>query len=66
MRMQAVSKNLRIPAHGEFSMAPGGYHIMLFNLVHPLHAGEEVELVFTFSDQSNYHLKLPVKPVSEE
>jgi hypothetical protein len=66
MRMQAVSTSLHIPAHGELGMAPGGYHVMLFDLVHPLHAGEQVELVFTFADQSIYHLKLRVKSVSEE
>lgn len=29
-----------IPAHGSVKFAPGGYHIMLIGLRHPLHAGQ--------------------------
>lgn len=66
MRMQKVDGLLDIPARGELRFAPGGYHIMLTGLVKPLTAGSSVELIFTFADQSTYHVQLPVKSVHEE
>lgn len=49
-------KALIIPAHGELQLRPGSYHLMLFNPVAPLKAGDKVTLNFTFADGS----KLPV------
>jgi copper(I)-binding protein len=33
---------LEVPAHGSVTCAPGGYHLMLFNLTHALVAGTRV------------------------
>jgi copper(I)-binding protein len=43
-RMQAVP-GLTIPAAGSFSLAPGGYHLMLLRPVRSLTAGDNVTLL---------------------
>jgi copper(I)-binding protein len=37
-----------VPAGGVVELKPGGYHIMLIDLVMPLEAGEAIELTLTF------------------
>ena len=66
MLMQKVTTPLTVPANGKLAFAPGGYHIMLFDLTKPLLAGSTAELIFQFEDQSTYRAQLPVKPVSQE
>ena len=36
MEMREVTGGLAIPAHGSVGLAPGGYHLMLTHLAHPL------------------------------
>ena len=36
MQMRELKDGLAIPAHGEVKLTPGGYHIMLTGLKHPL------------------------------
>ncbi len=43
MRMKPV-RRLRIPAHGEARLAPGGLHLMLTGLKRPLRAGETIRI----------------------
>lgn len=47
MRMRAVPA-LDIPAGGSVTLRPGGYHVMLMGLAHPLTAGGSVSLTLTF------------------
>jgi copper(I)-binding protein len=71
MRMQKI-EGLTIPPRSELRFSPGSYHVMLLALAQPLTKTTDtaqptdVELVFTFVDQSTYHAHLPVKPVNEE
>lgn len=65
MRMEKVER-LPVAAGETLRFAPGGLHIMLVDIAAPLAPGMQVELVFTFSGQSRYHARLPVKPVQEE
>lgn len=44
--------NLEIPAHETLSLAPGGYHIMLIDLLQPLKQGDKVNLTLVFGDKS--------------
>ncbi len=39
-----------VPAHGTAAMRPGGVHIMLMMLRHPLHPGDHLPLTLTFAD----------------
>ena len=47
MAMRPVEA-IEIPAGGEVSLEPGGYHIMLIDLQQPLAAGDSVELTLIF------------------
>ena len=53
-----------IPAGGTLSLAPGGNHIMLMDLVSPLTAGAEATFTLTFSDGSVFTFTAPVKDYS--
>ncbi|MDB6061696.1 MAG: hypothetical protein JWM78_1799 [Verrucomicrobiaceae bacterium] len=56
MQMVAV-RRLEIPARGHILLAPGSYHLMLINLKHSLHAGEQVGITL-FDEQGKFY---PVK-----
>ncbi len=47
MSMSRVEE-IPIPAHGDAVLEPGGYHIMLINLLEPLTEGMEVEITLDF------------------
>jgi hypothetical protein len=48
MQMREVKDGLAIPAHGDVKLTPGGYHLMLTGLKHPLVKGETAKLTLTF------------------
>ncbi|MGI8560284.1 MAG: copper chaperone PCu(A)C [Luteimonas sp.] len=48
-RMRAVGE-LRIAAHGEADMEPGGLHLMLMRPAKPLEVGDSVEMAFRLAD----------------
>ena len=47
MRMRNVP-SLDIPANAKVTLSPGGYHVMLVGLIHPLVGGQQVPLTLTF------------------
>jgi periplasmic copper chaperone A len=51
MKMRAITA-LPVPAGKPVDLAPGGYHVMLMDLVQPLKEGEKVPLTLTFADKS--------------
>ena len=51
MKMKELSE-LRVPANGQISLAPKGYHIMLIGLLKPISEGEVIPLSLNFSDGS--------------
>ena len=51
MKMRAINA-LPVPAGKPVDLAPGGYHVMLMDLVQPLKEGEKVPLTLTFADKS--------------
>ena len=59
--MQAVAGGLEIPAQGAVSLQPGGYHLMLSGLKHPLRAGERVPLVLDFRRSGRVRAELAVR-----
>ncbi len=48
MEMREVTGGLAIPSHGSVGLAPGGYHIMLTHLAHPLAKGDTIKATLTF------------------
>ena len=53
-----------IPAGGTLAFAPGGAHIMLAGLRHPLAAGSRIELDLTFAHAGVVHVSVPVQPIT--
>jgi copper(I)-binding protein len=51
MKMRAVNA-LPLSAGKPVELGPGGYHIMLMDLAHPLKEGDKVPLTLTFADKS--------------
>lgn len=51
---------IKIPAHGDEKLSFSGFHVMLINLVKPLHAGEMVPVILSFSDGSKVTVKAKV------
>ena len=49
MTMQPVD-SIELPAGEEVSLEPGGYHIMLLDLVAPLEVGDTFDIVLTFEN----------------
>ena len=62
MKMRAVDK-VPIPAGKPVELKPGGYHVMLVDLVAPLKDGDTVPLKLTFEDKSGKKESVDVKAV---
>ena len=60
MRMRAVTA-LDLPAGRTVELKPGGYHVMLMDLVQPLKEGDMVPLKLTFEDKSGKKQTVEVK-----
>jgi copper(I)-binding protein len=67
MRMHAVD-SLALPAGQPVDLASGGYHIMLFDLQHPLKEGEQVPLTLTTvgadGKRDSVTVQVPVRPLT--
>jgi periplasmic copper chaperone A len=64
MKMRMLPE-MPLKAGKEEKLAPGGFHLMLFDLKKQLKAGEQVELTLTFRDASGkvtqQNVTLPIK-----
>ena len=65
MRMRSVSQ-IEIAARSQFSFEPGGYHLMLTGLTHPLRDGEQVALRFLFEQGGVLDFSVPVTSLESE
>lgn len=54
-------ESLRIPAHGEVVLKPGGYHLMLMHPTGELAVGQDVMLVLRFEDGSTLDVSFAVR-----
>ena len=60
MTMRPI-ESLEIPAGSTINLEPGGYHIMLLDLVKPLEVGSEIELTLTFEKAGELTITVPVR-----
>ena len=65
MRM-VKQDSITIPAGGKFVLKPGGYHLMLIDLVNPLREGDEVDITLYTAEGEAISLRLPVRSVLNE
>jgi copper(I)-binding protein len=54
-------KNVKVPAHGTFSFAPGGYHLMCMQPQPSMQVGASVPVVLKFADGKTITAQFPVK-----
>jgi copper(I)-binding protein len=60
MQMRELKDGLAIPAHGDVKLSPGGYHLMLTGLKHPLVKGETAKVTLTFERAGAVTIEFPV------
>jgi hypothetical protein len=60
MMKMAMLKDLTIPAMGKIVLGPGGYHLMLINLVKPLKKGDVVPIYLKFDCGCTVEVKATV------
>ncbi len=66
MKMRMLDK-LNLIAGKPYKLAPGSFHLMLFDLKQPLKAGEKINFTLHFKDKANKTSDIKVKiPVKEE
>jgi len=58
--MREVKEGLAIPAHGSVTLSPGGYHLMLTHLSHPLTKGESITATLNFEHAGPVDVVFPV------
>ena len=59
-RMQH-QKSLSIPASGMLKLEPGSYHLMLFNPVRTMSAGDSATFTVSTADNQQYEISVTVK-----
>ena len=64
MKMSALPQGLELPAGQTVELKPGGYHIMIMNVAHPLKVGEAVDFVFTFEHAGKVNVTAKVAPIA--
>jgi len=48
----AMAGEIVVPAHGEVTLKPGGLHLMVMGLKHPIHLGEHVSMRLSLDSTS--------------
>lgn len=59
--MKEMADGFVVAAGGEFTLQPGGNHLMLMGLTNPIEAGTEVELTLEFEDGRTFSWIAPVR-----
>lgn len=60
MKMRELTDGLMIPAGETVSLKPGGYHLMMMDLAHPLVEGETVNITLTFEKAGEIEVPLMI------
>ncbi len=59
--MMAPVEEVPIPAGGLAELKPGGYHVMLIDLVQPLVEGEQIEISLDFASSEPQTIVVPIQ-----
>ena len=62
MMMRPVT-SIAVPAHGEASLKPGGFHVMLIGLKSPLRAGSTIPLTLEFAHAGSTRVEVEVERI---
>ncbi|MCA1453268.1 copper chaperone PCu(A)C [Bradyrhizobium sp. BRP22] len=66
MKMRALDKGLVIEPGKTVKLAPGGYHLMMFDLKNPLKQGDKVPVTLEFEKAGKVTLSLDVQAVGAQ
>ena len=66
MTMQEMADGLPLPGGETVSLEPGGYHIMLLDLVEPLEIDQEFELTLDFENADDVTVTVTVAETAPE
>jgi copper(I)-binding protein len=66
MTMRALDKGLTIEPGKMVALAPGGYHLMMFDLKNPLKQGDEVPVTLEFEKAGKVKVSLSVQGVGAQ
>jgi copper(I)-binding protein len=66
MTMRALDQGLTIDPGKTVTLAPGGYHLMMFDLKNPLKQGDEVPLTLEFEKAGKVKVSLSVQSVGAQ
>src|ERR1700742_3773554 len=66
MTMRPLDKGLAIDPGKTVKLAPGGSHLMLFDLKHPLNQGDQVSLTLQFEKAGEVKLSLDVQGIGAQ
>jgi copper(I)-binding protein len=61
--MQQVT-GIDVPANGEVTLKPGGYHVMLMNVQKPLKEGDSIAVTLTFEKAGAVKVTASVHEIS--
>lgn len=61
MKMREAAGGVELAPHATVAFKPGGYHIMLMNLKHPLREGEHIPLTLTFAKAGSIGVEVYVE-----
>jgi periplasmic copper chaperone A len=66
MTMRALEKGVAIEPGKTVKLAPGGYHLMLFDLKSPLKQGDKLPLTLEFENAGNVKLSFDIEGVGAQ
>ena len=66
MKMRALDKGLTIEPGKTVKLAPGGYHLMMFDLKNPLKQGDKVPVTLEFEKAGKVSVSLDVQAVGAQ
>ncbi len=66
MKMRPVDKGLTIEPGKTVKLAPGGYHLMMFNLKGPLKQGDKVPVTLEFEKAGKVQVSLDVQGIGAQ
>ncbi len=66
MKMRALDKGLTIEPGKTVKLAPGGYHLMMFDLKSPLKQGDKVPVTLEFEKAGKAQISLDIESVGAQ
>ncbi len=61
MRMRKIEGGIALPSGGTVALEPGGLHVMLIGLKHPLEIGDRVDLALSFAEAGETTVELVIE-----